>query len=248
MKLKVLGSSSKGNCYLLEGKDETLILECGIRYKDILKGLDFNLKNVVGCLVTHEHKDHSKALQDLLKVGINVYTSMGTARAITKEFYSIETHHRLKFIESEIQFKVGGFTILPFQTQHDAAEPLGFLIQHSELGKMVFATDTYYIQYKFNGLNHILTECNYENSILEENIKNGLIPMSLRNRLIKSHFSLENVKDFLKASDLKKVINIVLIHLSDSNSDPDIFKSEIENVTGKPVYIAKEGLEIDLEL
>ncbi|HEK4983663.1 TPA: MBL fold metallo-hydrolase, partial [Clostridioides difficile] len=62
MKIKVLGSSSRGNCYLLQLKNETLILECGVSYKEILKGLDFNLKSVVGCLVTHEHKDHSKSL------------------------------------------------------------------------------------------------------------------------------------------------------------------------------------------
>ncbi|MDS2204199.1 MBL fold metallo-hydrolase, partial [Clostridioides difficile] len=39
MKIKVLGSSSKGNCYLLQLKNETLILECGVSYKEILKGL-----------------------------------------------------------------------------------------------------------------------------------------------------------------------------------------------------------------
>ena len=39
--LKVLNSGSKGNCYLLITPNETLIIEAGIRYKDILKGLDF---------------------------------------------------------------------------------------------------------------------------------------------------------------------------------------------------------------
>ncbi|HEK4983654.1 TPA: MBL fold metallo-hydrolase, partial [Clostridioides difficile] len=60
--IKILGSSSRGNCYLLQLENETLILECGVSYKEILKGLDFSLENVVGCLVTHEHKDHSKAI------------------------------------------------------------------------------------------------------------------------------------------------------------------------------------------
>lgn len=75
MKIKVLGSSSRGNCYLLQLKKETLILECGINYKDILKGLDFNLESVIGCLVTHEHKDHSKAITELTNNGIDVYSS-----------------------------------------------------------------------------------------------------------------------------------------------------------------------------
>lgn len=240
MKLRVLASGSKGNCYLLEAKEETLILECGIRYKDILKGLNFNLKNIVGCLVSHEHKDHSKAISDIVKAGINIYTSEGTALACAA------LEHRVKHIKSEQQFRLGNFTILPFETQHDAKEPLGFLIQHPEMGKMIFATDTYYIQYKFSGLNHILVECNYENAILAENIEQGIIPISLRNRLLKSHFSLSNVKEFLKASELEAVRNIVLIHLSDNNSDSTLFKDEVEKATGKPVYIARPELEIEL--
>lgn len=240
MKLKVLASGSKGNCYLLQSEDETLILECGIRYKDILKGLNFNLSNIVGCLISHEHKDHSKAISDIIKAGIDIYTSEGTALACAALEY------RVKHIKSEQQFSLGKFTILPFETQHDAKEPLGFLIQHPDMGKMIFATDTYYIQYKFTGLNHLLLECNYSNEILAENIKQGLIPLSLRNRLLKSHFSLSNVKEFLKASELDAVRNIVMIHLSDNNSDSGLFKSEIEKVTGKPVYIAEQGLEIEL--
>ena len=99
MKLKVLGSSSKGNCYLLQNENECLIIECGISFKEIKIGLDFNLRNVVGCLVTHEHKDHSKSLQDLLRAGINVYTSFGTGIGICKQDEFIETHHRLNYIK-----------------------------------------------------------------------------------------------------------------------------------------------------
>jgi len=241
MKLKVLGSGSKGNCYLLQGEEETLILECGIPYKDILKGLDFNLSNVVGCLVSHEHKDHCKAITDVLKAGIDVYASKGTALACA----AIE--YRVKHIKSEKPIKIGGFTVLPFQAQHDAAEPLGFLLQHQEIGKVLFITDSYYCQYNFKGLNHILIECNYSVEILRENLENKRLPVSLKNRLLKSHFELGNVKDFLKASDLKAVKEVLLIHLSDSNSNSKQFKEEIERTTGKPTYIASKGLEIDLD-
>lgn len=240
MKLKILGSGSKGNCYLLQNKDETLILECGISYKELLLGLGFNLKGVVGCLITHEHKDHSKAINDMLKNGIDIYTSKGTAEAIGV------TGHRLRVIKSEKQFTIGGFTILPFEAQHDAAEPLGFLIQHPEMGKLLFITDSYYCQYKFSGVNHILIECNYSSEILAENIEHGYVPWALRNRLIKSHFSLDNVKEFLKTTNIKNTREIVLIHLSDSNSNASEFKEEVEKLTGKPVYIANKGLNIEL--
>lgn len=55
MLLKCLGSSSCGNCYLLKAENETLIVECGIKFKEIQKAMNFNISHIVGCLVTHEH-------------------------------------------------------------------------------------------------------------------------------------------------------------------------------------------------
>lgn len=55
MVLKVLASSSKGNCYILESSGKKLLLECGINIKDIKRGLNFDFREVVGCLVSHEH-------------------------------------------------------------------------------------------------------------------------------------------------------------------------------------------------
>lgn len=240
MKLKVLGSGSAGNCYLLQNENETLMLECGLPYKTILKGLNFNLNNVVGCLVSHEHKDHSKSIRDIINNGIDVYSSSGTLKKVDIKNY------RAKIIESEKQFTIGEFTILPFKTQHDAAEPLGFLIYHSDFGKLLFITDSYYCKYKFSGLNHIMVECNYSSCILQRNIGEGLIHHVLAGRLLKSHFSLENVKEFLKATDLREAKEITLLHLSDGNSNALEFKEEIEKLTGKPAYVADKGLELEL--
>ena len=58
MKLIVLGSSSSGNCYILDNGKEALIIEAGIRFQEVKKALDFNLRKVVGCVVTHAHNDH----------------------------------------------------------------------------------------------------------------------------------------------------------------------------------------------
>ncbi|SCI24525.1 Beta-lactamase superfamily domain [uncultured Clostridium sp.] len=240
MKIKVLASGSSGNCYLLQDKEETLILECGIRYKQILEGLDYDLSNVVGCLVTHEHKDHSKAMLDLNKNGIDVYASLGTFETLKIE------NHRTKVIKSEKIFKVGNFTVLPFTAKHDAEEPLGFLINHEKIGNLLFLTDSYYCEYNFNNLNHILVECNYAKDLLDENIENGLIPLSLRNRITRSHFELNNVIDFLKANDLKNIRTIMIMHLSSQNSNEEYFKNQIQKNIGLPVEVARKGLEVYL--
>ena len=64
MILQVLGSSSKGNCYLLEYKNKVLILDAGVSFKEVQKALNFNIENVIGVLITHEHMDHLKYATD----------------------------------------------------------------------------------------------------------------------------------------------------------------------------------------
>lgn len=229
--LKVIGSSSSGNSYLLNTTEECLMLECGVRYKSIFAALDFKIKNIVGCLVSHEHKDHSGFIKDIVKAGINVYSSAGTFEAI-----GIKSH-RIKVVKAGEQFTVGGFTVLPFEIEHDCVEGLGYLIQHEEMGKLLFATDTFYIRYSFTGLNIIMVECNYSKQILDNNLRAGLVEKIQARRLIKSHFSLERVKEFLQANDLSEVKKIFLIHLSNKNSNAKLFKEEIEKLFGIPVEI-----------
>jgi phosphoribosyl 1,2-cyclic phosphodiesterase len=243
MNLKVLGSSSKGNCYILQTDTGKLILDCGMAYKEIQRGLDFNLQSVLGCLVTHEHGDHSKAVKDLVRAGIDVYMTQGTATALGVN------HHRLNVIQAGKQFALGDFTILPFATEHDCAEPVGYLVQYRPTGeKLLFATDTYYLRNRFNGLNYIMIESNYCKDTLTKNIESGAIPPGLKNRLLESHFSLENVKGFLQANDLSKVRKIILIHLSDSNSDSSRMQTEIRELTKKETVIADPGMMIPLVL
>jgi len=243
MKLKVIGSSSKGNSYILETPTGSLILDCGVRFKEIQKALDFDLASIHGCLITHSHKDHSKAAKDVMRAGIDAYMTLDTATAINAEGY------RMELITVGRQFSVGDFTVLPFPTEHDCPGAVGYLIQYRPTGeKLLFATDTYFIRHRFNGLNYILIECNYCLDILKANVEAGRIPESLKNRILESHFSLDNLKAFLKANDLKAVRQIVLIHLSDSNSNASRMISEINELTKKETVVADSGMVIDLDL
>jgi phosphoribosyl 1,2-cyclic phosphodiesterase len=235
MDIRVLASGSAGNCYCVSDGSTSLLLECGISVKQIRRGLGFGLTNVAACLVSHEHQDHAKAVADVLRAGVEVYTSPGTIKALGLK------HHRLRPVRAKETFKDGTWTVRAFETQHDAQEPLGFLL-HSQASneRLLYATDTYYIRYKFPGLTHIMVECNYAADILEANVKRGSVPEVLKKRLLTSHFSLDNVKEFLKANDLSQVREIWLLHLSDGNSDAERFKREVQALTGRPVYIAGE--------
>src|SRR5690625_45050 len=230
--IKIIASGSSGNAYLTDDGRSQLLLECGISYRDIQIALDFDTKNIIGCLVSHEHKYHTKGLKDVVRAGIDVFMRQGTADAEEIE------HHRIKVVENKKQFKVGTWTILPFDVEHDVAEPFGYLIMNEQGERLLFATDTYYVKYKFKGLNYLMIECNYSMDILDYNIENGIVPQVLKKRLVQSHFSLENVIQFLKANDLSKVEEIHLLHLSSNNSDEKLFKEKVQEVTGKRVLIA----------
>ena len=184
--------------------------------------------------------DHSKAVLELINSGIDVYSTEKTLDKLgVNNFYGV-----LKPMEKT---KTGSFSIVPFVVQHDAVDPIGFLIHHPEMGLCLFATDTYYLKYTFPGLNQIIIEANYCEDIIAEKKKKGTHQFA-DNRVIKSHMSIQNCGKMLEANDLTKVNNIVLIHLSDRNSHEIRFKQEIEQLTGKNVHIALKGLEIDFNL
>ena len=153
-------------------------------------------------------------------------------------------YFKARVIEDGHGYRMGGFKILPVPVSHDVTCH-AFLIDHPGSGRVLFMTDTFMSEYNFPGLNHLIIECNYADDILEQNIMSGSVYAGLRPRLMTGHMELETLKNMLKASDLTNVINIVLCHLSSGNSDEERFIREVREVTGKQVWAAKKGLELD---
>ena len=123
MELKVLGSNSQGNCYILENENEALILEAGVKFAEVNRALNYNISKVVGCLITHEHKDHAGRINEVLDAIIPVYASEGTINNTTIK------GNRLPYIcTAGVLLTLGRFSIIPFGVKHDCAEPLGFFI------------------------------------------------------------------------------------------------------------------------
>ncbi len=245
MRLKVLASGSYGNCYILESPTGTLLFECGIHWKEIQKGLNFDLSKVVGCLVTHEHKDHSKAIREVMTMGVNIYLSKGTIEALN---IPVDSNYRAIHAHLGAQIDFCDFTVLSFATEHDCKDPRGFLVQYRPTNeKLLFLTDSYYCKYRFQSLNYIMIECNYIKETLDWNIENGYIHEAMKPRLLRSHFSLENVKEFLKANDLSQCREIILLHQSNQNADASKMIKEIADITGIVPRIAKPGLEVSLD-
>lgn len=223
-------SSSRGNLYrITDGAGSSLLLECGLNIKSIRKSLRHTLHEVDGVLLTHEHQDHAKAAREVIRAGVDLYCSNGTCAALEL------TGHRVHIVEALKQFSIGSWTVLPFETQHDAVEPLGFLIQNGT-DKLLFCMDSFYIRHRFQGLTMICVECDYSKRTMRDDL-----PHAQKKRLLFSHMSLETLLGFLAANDLSSVREIHLLHLSDDNSDERLFKEMVQGATGIPVYIEARG-------
>lgn len=242
MRLNVLGSDSNGNCYILQTDKEALIIEAGVRFSEVKKALKWQLSKVVGAVITHEHNDHAKYVRDFVSNGITVLALPSVFRA-----KGIDSLSFRKEIEPMHGYIVGSFRVFAMPVCHDVP-CVGFIIEHEDMGRMLFVTDTMMLEYRVPGLNHILMEANYAEDILDAKIEAGSVPLSMKPRLIHSHMEIETTKGILRANDLSGVNEIVLIHLSNGNSDERRFVREVQETSGKPVYAAVAGLELNLSI
>ena len=237
MDLKVLGSSSKGNCYILDNGSEALMIEAGVDFRRMKKALGYDLSRLVGCVITHEHKDHSRYVGDVLKAGVRTL-------ALPSVFENIKNTVFAKTIEEGSGYVLGRFVVIPFHVRHDVP-CVGWLISHPDMGRMLFVTDTMSLDYRFSNLNYVLIEANYADDILQERIVSGSVLPSMRTRLYHTHMEIGTTKRILQSFKPTPDL-VVLIHLSDGSSDENRFVDEVKAATGTMVMAAKAGMTINL--
>ena len=219
MVLKVLGSGSSGNCYVLENDTEALIIEAGVPLKEVKVSLGFNIRKIVGVVVSHSHGDHAKYVSEYEKAGIPVY----------------------KPYEGRLPFDVyGKFFFKDFELEHDVP-CVGFYLRHPEIGTLVYASDTEYIKWRFKDINHILVEANHSIDLVDRE-------SAKYEHQIRGHMSIETTCDFLKANNNPALLNVVLCHLSRDSADEELFLERTKEIVDCNVYIATKGLEIPLDL
>lgn len=232
MKIEVIASGSAGNCYKVSNEDTTLLIECGIPYKKIQEALNFKTTDIDGVLVSHEHMDHAKACKNLIKAGVNLYMTKGTKEALKLDSHRVKWFKN--FGDSYFDVDIGSFIIKPFRTIHDAKEPVGFVIYDTvAIEELVFITDTQYSIYSFSP-DYFMIEINYDRKTINDNP--GLND-KLRERIKKNHMSLDTAINLLERSDLSRLKKIYVMHLSDANSDAEVIKERLQELTGVAIEI-----------
>ncbi|WP_297311620.1 MBL fold metallo-hydrolase [uncultured Oscillibacter sp.] len=222
-----LASSSHGNCYVVSDDQTAILLECGISFRKIKKGLGFDLSNIRACLVSHEHKDHAKSVMDLIKSGVEVFASEGTAEALDCALITP--------VEAGAQFRVGSLEIMPFRTWHDVKESLGFLIYSRQDGeRLAFATDTVNLGHTFPGVNLLALEANYDKDILA---RCDRMPDKVKHRVTNSHMEIETLCKYLQSLDLSQCRAVYLLHLSNAASNEGNFANRVRRVVPRHVEV-----------
>lgn len=237
-KLVCAGSGSSGNSYAIMTESEILLLECGVSWKKIVQSIDFKPRKVVGCLCSHVHLDHILSYKELLNVGILVYSNDETADSM-----EIISGEKIIGRSELISFKVGTFIITPFYVPHTTRDKetralipcpnFGYLIEHEEMGKLLYMTDFEYSPFTFKEqrINHILIECNYIEDMVDRQQENYF-------HRLQGHCSLDTCKGIIEENKTSAMRTVTLCHLSESAADPDKILTDIQEVAGKRVNVS----------
>lgn len=231
MKLKCIATGSTGNCYTLTSNSgETLIIDCGVSVKAIKEALNWNIMGIQGAVCTHRHKDHSLSVEELRSMGIDIF------------YPSFDLNIGVVNLGS---FRVQSFDLTTLDgrwthTNADGSECpcYGFLIIHPEMGRMIYATDTELIKYRFKNINHILLGVNYDKNLVD------MDNHSKASHVYSGHMSIDTACDFVKANNSKDLQNVIMCHLSKNNADKDLFIEKMKNaVLNVNVDVAEPGKE-----
>lgn len=219
-KINSLGSSSKGNCFVIRDGISTILLDIGLPNSQIKSGL-FDLKiglnDLDGILITHAHQDHIQGVSSIQNCP--KFMTRKTFEIGIKSNYLIDINET-NFIKLNQKFKVGTFEIFPFPTKHDILGSCGFAIKNISNEKMVYLTDTGIANYNLKNAELYIIESNHRESTIKKRLKEKLIDQAFFNRISLNHLSAEKSVEYLKKNIGNKTKQIILMHLSPKTEKP----------------------------
>jgi len=234
LKISVLASGSKGNAVYVETGDTRLLIDAGLSATEILKRLALigvESASLHAILISHDHSDHTRGAGTLarkLKIPVIAsYPTRGACEQLLKKCAVTE-------FESGYSFTFRDISIDPFQTTHDAVDPVGFLIESAE-GRYGHATDfgivTRLVTEKLKDCRALVIEANHD----EEMLMNGPYPWHLKQRIKSRHGHISNSESIGLLEELlhERLEGVFLAHLSETNNDPKLPQKAAEVLLSK---------------
>ena len=229
LRVGILGSGSGGNAVVLECGPHRLLIDAGFSSREMvkrMKRLDFDPSSLGGIVLTHEHNDHCRGAQRFAKkFRLPVYATAGTLDGAGLRGEAPEAAE----IRSGEPFELAGFVVEPFLLPHDAAEPIGVLVEDPHGRRLGLIADlgcrTSLAWGRLKDLDVLILETNHDLDML----RNGPYPWSLKQRVAGRHGHLSNRE---AAEGLPELVGdrlrwVVLYHLSRTNNLPALAASAV---------------------
>lgn len=192
MILKCLSTGSKANCYILKRDNgEMLILDAGLPINEIKKGIEFDVTNLKGALVTHGHGDHVLSAEKLKQ-----FTPVW--KPYLSEYKRQRTH-------------LGDFEVECFDVYHNECPCRAFIITVGK-EKILYATDFEMISYDLSkvGITVMLVELNYMSELVSDD--NDHIE-----HLCRGHAEARTTLELIKHNS-SKLHTVLFCHMSRSGN------------------------------
>ncbi len=246
----MLASGSGGNATVIENDESCVLVDCGISYRQLrarMRALGIAPERIQAVLLSHEHDDHVKGLEVLLRHhAVPVVATAGTVAAMPDPPAEVEP------IRAGREVKVGGLAVTSVPTSHDAREPVGFVVEAA--GRRVgIVTDTGVFTEllidRLAGCHALFLECNHDRDLL----RYGPYPWPLKQRIASRTGHLSNEQacaaiDRLAHGGLQRVVGM---HLSQTNNRPEMVLRELERVLsggGVGVAVASQHSAVSVEV
>lgn len=219
----VLGSGSSGNCTFVERGSTRILIDAGLRAKDIcerLARIGVDASTLSGIFVSHEHQDHIQGAGPLArKFKVPVYIS---PRALEHASFALQHVPHIP-VCADVSIQVGTITVTPFSTPHDAIDPLAFALRAGQTRACV-VTDIGYIpeplRDRIRACDLLVIESNHDIEML----RTGPYPWNLKQRVMSNYGHLSNealaffFSEYFDGTERK----VMLTHLSRQNNHPQL--------------------------
>jgi phosphoribosyl 1,2-cyclic phosphodiesterase len=239
-----LSSGSEGNLVFVGSKNTKLLFDVGLSYKKILEKLaeiDLTIDDIDAIVISHEHSDHIKGLEQIAKhTQIPILCNGDTAKAICTE---IDTRPNFQIFATGEPFTFKDIVIHPFSIQHDTLDPVAFALTFDGI-KVGICTD---LGFASNLVVHHLKDCNY--LYIEANHEEAMVHASCRPLIYKKrvlgrqgHLSNKACAELIKKIYHSGVKHIYLAHLSSECNDPDVALKTVND------YLEENGIQVSLSI
>jgi phosphoribosyl 1,2-cyclic phosphodiesterase len=237
VRVGILASGSGGNAVVVEAAGSALLFDCGLSYRQLSRRMataGFAPTRLAAVLLSHEHDDHVKGLDVLLRHhGVPILATAGTAEGMPMR---PPLEHALVVGRP---VRLGAFEVVPLATSHDAREPVAWVVSHGGL-RIGIATDTGIVDEALcqglAGCHALLLECNHDRDLLRV----GPYPWPLKQRILSRTGHLSNDQacaalERLVHADLEVVVGM---HLSETNNRPAMVRAALKRVVaGSRVHV-----------